>query len=398
MTVPSTTNRNDYVGSGTADSYDYTFKVLDKADLLVTQRDTDDIEATLTLDTDYTVSGVGESGGGSITLTAGNLPSGHALTIRRNPEMVQETDLRNQGAYYADDVETALDRLTMIDQRQQVELDRSVKLPETSTGVSAILPIPAAGKMLRWNEAGDGIDAIAPGSVELAEPADASVTPAKLSDVTPAADKLPYFASAAAWALAALTAAGRTLIGAADAAAQRAAMGLGSLATLNTAPIANGGTGESTASAAFSALKQAATMMDAGVVELATKAEAEAGTDSARVAALDQLKHHRGVAKAWVQFTLETGSPVINDSYNVSSITDLGSSGFEVNFTTPFANADYCYVASAQWNTDSVAAGGVSRKASDAKTTTKIQMRAVNTTNGADTDLHETCIAFYGAQ
>jgi hypothetical protein len=46
--------------------------------------------------------------------------------------------------------------------------------------------------------------------------------------------------------------------------------------------IADGGTGASTAAAAFTALKQAASETDTGVVELATTAEALTGTDTAR--------------------------------------------------------------------------------------------------------------------
>jgi len=53
--------------------------------------------------------------------------------------------------------------------------------------------------------------------------------------------------------------------------------------------IANGGTGESTASAAFTALKQAATTTSSGVVELATQAEVDAGTDTTRAITPDTL-------------------------------------------------------------------------------------------------------------
>ncbi len=48
-------------------------------------------------------------------------------------------------------------------------------------------------------------------------------------------------------------------------------------------PIANGGTGQTTASAAFNALKQAASETDTGVVELATTSEAQAGSSTSLV-------------------------------------------------------------------------------------------------------------------
>lgn len=46
--------------------------------------------------------------------------------------------------------------------------------------------------------------------------------------------------------------------------------------------IANGGTGATTAGNAFTAIKQAATVVTTGVVELATDAETQAGTDTTR--------------------------------------------------------------------------------------------------------------------
>ena len=49
-----------------------------------------------------------------------------------------------------------------------------------------------------------------------------------------------------------------------------------------TLPIANGGTGATTAATAFTALKQAATDTATGVVELATDAEVQTGTDTTR--------------------------------------------------------------------------------------------------------------------
>lgn len=48
-----------------------------------------------------------------------------------------------------------------------------------------------------------------------------------------------------------------------------------------------------------------------------------------------------GTAKAWVSFN-GTGTPTINRSFNVSSITDNGTGRFQLNFTTAMQDANYC--------------------------------------------------------
>lgn len=57
---------------------------------------------------------------------------------------------------------------------------------------------------------------------------------------------------------------------------------------LDPVPVANGGTGQRTAALGFAALKQAATDVDTGVVELATLAEVKAGT-AGKVVTADQI-------------------------------------------------------------------------------------------------------------
>lgn len=89
----------------------------------------------------------------------------------------------------------------------------------------------------------------------------------------------------------------QTILDDADAAAVRSTIGLGTIATqaannvtitggsitgITDLAIADGGTGASTAAAAFAALKQDATSSATGVVELATDAEAFTGTDTTR--------------------------------------------------------------------------------------------------------------------
>jgi hypothetical protein len=169
MTISSATNRNDYIGNGTADTFAYSFRILDDDHLLVTVRDSTGTETTLTKTTDYTVTGVGTSGGNVLLVNGsqdwldvdGDLDTGWYLTIRRVLPLTQPTDIRNQGAFYPEVHEDALDRLVMQNQQQQDELDRSVKLsetidPSTFDGTVPSEVVGQAGGILQVNSTGDG--------------------------------------------------------------------------------------------------------------------------------------------------------------------------------------------------------------------------------------------------
>ena len=49
------------------------------------------------------------------------------------------------------------------------------------------------------------------------------------------------------------------------------------------------------------------------------------------------------IAKAWVNFNGQS-TVAIRDDYNVNTITDLGTGEYRVNWSTSFANANYCVV------------------------------------------------------
>lgn len=162
-TVSTTAPRNDYIGTNTTAVYNYTFKVFAATDLRVTQRGTANVETTLVYPTDYTVTGVGKATGGTITLTAGNLATSYALTIRFDRTPRQSTDLRNQGSFFPETHETKFDELTRYSQQNKDVLDRAVHLPETEAGTTAATTLPAAAarasKFLAWDSSGNVIAA-----------------------------------------------------------------------------------------------------------------------------------------------------------------------------------------------------------------------------------------------
>lgn len=84
-----------------------------------------------------------------------------------------------------------------------------------------------------------------------------------------------------------------------------------------TVAIANGGTGQTTAAAAFDAIKQTATTAYQGASQLATDGEAQAGTSTTRVVTPDNLGATvLGIGQAW---NLLTGSRVVNTTYTNST-------------------------------------------------------------------------------
>ena len=185
MTIPSENYRNDYPGDGSNDTFSYTFKITDESDIRVSQRDTDDVETILTLNVDYTVTGVGVLNGGSIVLTAGNLTTDYHLTIRRDSDLTQLTDVRNQGDFFPEVHEDTFDKLASVSLTQQSEIDRCVKVSETYPDVSVELPGPQAGRVLKWNDAGTALINVDTGDAEIAVPADDSVTPSKIQSGLP---------------------------------------------------------------------------------------------------------------------------------------------------------------------------------------------------------------------
>lgn len=166
MTILSSNSRMSYTGNGATSTYSFTFKIFNQDDLLVTVRHpTTGAETTLTITTDYTVT-LNANGTGSITLvnasqawlTAGNLTTSWKLVIRRVVDLVQETDIRNQGTFFPEDHENAFDYQVMLAQQIQDEVNRAVKLPETESG-PIVLPsaVERAGNLLGFDSSGTPI-------------------------------------------------------------------------------------------------------------------------------------------------------------------------------------------------------------------------------------------------
>ena len=152
MSISSVTSKIIYTGDGTTKVFPYPFRILAQGDLTVTRY----YEATgstsvLVLNTDYAVSGAGESAGGNVTLTGSytSLPSGSKLVIQREMDLTQGVDYVENDVFSAETHERALDRLTMITQQLKEFIDRSLARDITREGAYT-LPEAEGDKLIGW--------------------------------------------------------------------------------------------------------------------------------------------------------------------------------------------------------------------------------------------------------
>ena len=139
MTVSTTSIKNSYSGNGSATNFNYTFKIFASSELKVYIRTTATGAETLkTVTTHYTVSGIGDTGGGTVTFTSGNVPtSAQQVILVRDTPLTQSTDYVENDPFPASSHEDALDKLTHQMQEQQEELDRSFKVSKTVTDLTS---------------------------------------------------------------------------------------------------------------------------------------------------------------------------------------------------------------------------------------------------------------------
>ena len=89
-------------------------------------------------------------------------------------------------------------------------------------------------------------------------------------------------------------------------------------------------------------------------------------------------------AKAWVNFN-GTGTIATRASYNVSSLTDVATGTYRVNFTTAMTDANYCNVASVNYDATTATGSsiGVDR---GSQTTTYMYLEVRSAAQTADVD------------
>ena len=134
MTISTTTIKNSYLGNNTNLDFTYTFKITDEDEIQVIVRNAAGNETTKVKTTNYTVSGVGNAGGGTVSFVSGQAPlSTETVLLRRSTPQTQGMDLIENDPLPADTLENAHDKIISIAQELQEQVDRSLKLSKTTT-------------------------------------------------------------------------------------------------------------------------------------------------------------------------------------------------------------------------------------------------------------------------
>jgi len=159
MTIPAgQTSVTVSISNGVAVDFPYNFKITSASDLLVTTIDTDDNQTVLDLGVDYTVSGVENDAGGSISLINGPLDDQWRVACEDNVEVSQTSVYANQTSFFGIKHENSYDKNVRLIKRLFDSISSSFRLPSFITGVSTVLPSPEAYNGFRWNAAGTGLE------------------------------------------------------------------------------------------------------------------------------------------------------------------------------------------------------------------------------------------------
>lgn len=162
MTISNSVSDVTYTGNGAATTWDYDFYIPSQNELIVTVFDEGDSAGTVINSSDYSVTGIGSQNGGTVTypLSGSPLTAQQTITIQRLIPYTQPTSFSNQGAFYPETVEDALDWLEMQIQQINTQSDRYLRVAINDPPVEALPQVSArAGQMLGFDSDGNPIAA-----------------------------------------------------------------------------------------------------------------------------------------------------------------------------------------------------------------------------------------------
>lgn len=162
MTIASELNRVTYTGNGVTVAFAVSYPFQSAADLVVIETIiATGVQTTKTLTTHYTVSGTTDSLGyypNGGTVTAVTAPASTVRwTIYRDPALLQSLNLSENNALPAESLEAQLDYATMLIQRLNDQVNRSLRQPDGDSADIATIPskVDRASHYLAFDANGD---------------------------------------------------------------------------------------------------------------------------------------------------------------------------------------------------------------------------------------------------
>lgn len=148
MTIETTTSSVTYQGNSATTAFTYAFLIPAAADVVVSLTDIAGNTTTTIDPADYTITGLADANGGTVTypLVGSPITTASNITIQRVLPLTQEVDLTNQDGFFPTVLEDALDTLCMEIQQVQEQIDRAVIFPVgTTVNVPALTAAILAG-------------------------------------------------------------------------------------------------------------------------------------------------------------------------------------------------------------------------------------------------------------
>ncbi len=120
----------------------------------------------------------------------------------------------------------------------------------------------------------------------------------------------------------------------------------------------------------------------------------ETGTSTTTAVTPGRTQYHPGVAKVWAYISVSGGTPSLDASYNVSSITDTSAGNVTVTIGTDFSSANFAAIASG------VTASGAAHMASvrTGQAAGSFIVRTASSATGIDTDNINLAVVAFGDQ
>lgn len=153
MTIQVTDNNKMFQGSGNTGPFMWTFRFFSNSDIDV-YKIADGVTTLLVESTDYVLTGAGSYDGGSITLTTAML-NGEELFVNRSMPFLQNTDIRNQGDFFPETYEEALDKIVILTQQLRSIGNQAIRVHETDVGDYFLPAEDKAGKIVSFDSEGN---------------------------------------------------------------------------------------------------------------------------------------------------------------------------------------------------------------------------------------------------